>query len=72
MNERRLAILLFGVGMLTQSLLYFLDFRWSSSGVGSRSMFTAAVAAAIIGLALELKHRREDKQIHRGQSDGAL
>ena len=72
MNDRSVATLLFGVGMLAQSLMYFLDFRWSSSGPLVRSAFVVAVTAAIVGLAVNFKHRRGDKRSRREHGGGAV
>ena len=72
MNERSLATLLFSFGMLTMSLMYIFDFRWSNSGPGARSVFILAAIAAAVGVALDIKHRREDKRLQREQGSGAV
>ena len=69
MNERRLATLLFVCGMFVVSAFGFFDVRWSSSSPLLRAALVVAVIATAAGLALDVKHRREDKRLARGSRD---
>ncbi|WP_412062614.1 hypothetical protein [Rubrivirga sp. IMCC45206] len=72
MNERLLARLLFGLGMLSVSLMLLFDFHWSTSGTLARVSFVGFTSAATMGVALDIKHRREEKRLQRGSGGGPV
>lgn len=66
MNERRLATFLFCAGFLAIGLLSWFDVRWATSSVTLRLAWVMATISAFAGVALDLKHRREDKTLREG------
>ena len=63
MDERLAARLLFGLGLLPVSLMTgWFGWHWSTSGPILRAVFVVGVVATAAGLALDVKHRREDRQ----------
>ena len=61
MNERLLSRLLFGCGLITISLFNLFGLNWAESGFASRALVVVSFVAAVVGLLLDIKHRREDK-----------
>ena len=70
MNERLLARLLFGFGLLTVGLMNAFGFHWSTSTPLMRVGFVVAMSATVVGLALDVKHRRADKRLRAGLDGG--
>ena len=68
MNERLIARLLW-LGLLPVSLMPgWFGLHWSTSGPLLRVVFVVGVVATAVGLALDVKHRREDR---RGATEAA-
>lgn len=66
MNERLLARLLFGLGILSLSIgAGLFGYNWSTSSPLIRVGLVAATIATVGGFILDIKHRREDKQRDR-------
>lgn len=68
MTERLLARLLFAAGMIPLSLLAAFGPSWGDASLVGRAGFVLSVAAAVAGLALDVKHRREDRAASDGSS----
>ena len=61
MNERLLARLLY-VGLAVLGVLAAFGPGWSEAGAGWRFAFVVSVLAAAGGVALDVKHRSQDKR----------
>ncbi len=72
MNERLVARLLIGLGLITMSLMRHLGSDWSSSSLLARAGFIIVTIATVVGLALDIRHRREVKRLARSSGGGAV
>jgi len=72
MDERLLARLLSGFGFGALGLVTFFASGWADGAALERAAFAAALVAAVVGLGLDIKHRRQDKQRQRVAGGGPV
>lgn len=72
MDERLLARLLFSFGLGSLGLVAFFGSGWAAGGALERAAFATALVAAVVGLLLDVKHRRQDKKRQRATGGGPM